>query len=70
MHRGLLLTEEGQRLFPPASDAYVNSQEWQLAAIREGVAAADRGDLITHEAITDWVDSWDSHEERPPPEAE
>ncbi len=53
-----------------AIGAYVNSQEWQLAAIQEGVAAADRGDLIAHEAITDWVDSWDTNEERRPPEAE
>ena len=53
-----------------AIGAYVDSQEWQLAAIQDGVAAADRGDLITHEAITNWVDSWDSDEERPPPEPE
>ena len=53
-----------------AIGAYVDSQEWQLAAIQEGVAAADRGELVSHEAIAEWVDSWDSDEERPPPEPE
>ncbi len=47
--------------------AYVDSQEWQLAAIHEGVAAADRGELVAHDAVADWVDSWDTDDERPPP---
>lgn len=53
-----------------AIGAYVDSQEWQLAAIHEGIAAADRGELVTHDAVSDWVDSWDTDGERPPPEPE
>ncbi len=50
--------------------AYVDSQEWQFAAIHEGVAAADRGDLVAHDAVADWFDSWDTDDERPPPAPE
>jgi predicted transcriptional regulator len=27
---------------------YVDTQEWQIAAIKKGVAAADRGEFIDH----------------------
>jgi predicted transcriptional regulator len=30
-------------------------QEWQIAAIKEGIAAADRGDLVPHEDIRAWA---------------
>ena len=34
-----------------ALERYVADQAWQVEAIREGVAAADRGDLIDHQEI-------------------
>ena len=47
---------------------YVESQEWQLAAIREGLADAERGALIDHDEIEAWVRSWGTDDELPPPE--
>ena len=47
--------------------AYVEQQAWQLAAIDAGIAAADAGRVVPHDAVAAWVRSWDSPEELPPP---
>lgn len=49
---------------------YVAVQQWQLAAIDEGIAAADAGQMIAHEDVVAWVRSWDRSDELPPPECE
>jgi len=36
---------------------YLAVQEWQIAAIKEGIAAADRGDLIPHAQVKAWATS-------------
>ncbi len=46
---------------------YVSIQQWQLAAIDEGIAAADAGDLVDHEDVVAWVRSWDEPDELPMP---
>jgi len=46
---------------------YVSVQQWQLAAIDEGIAAADAGDLVDHEDVVAWVRSWDGPDELPMP---
>ncbi len=48
---------------------FVVAEETRLSAIREGVAAADAGDLIDHAAVRDWVKSWSGDGELPPPKA-
>jgi predicted transcriptional regulator len=46
---------------------FVAVQEWQLAAIDEGIKAADAGQVVAHEAVVAWVRSWGSPNELPMP---
>jgi predicted transcriptional regulator len=46
---------------------YVAMQQWQLAAIDEGIRAADAGQVAVNEDVVDWVRSWDGTDELPPP---
>jgi predicted transcriptional regulator len=46
---------------------YVALQQWQLAAIDEGIEAADAGRVVEHEDVAAWVKSWDLPGELPPP---
>jgi len=47
---------------------YVAVQTWHLAAIDEGIKAADEGRIVAHEDVVAWVQSWDSPNELPTPE--
>ncbi len=38
--------------------AYLDLNAWQVDAINQGLAAADRGELIADQDIEDWVASW------------
>ncbi len=49
---------------------FVEVQQWQLAAIDEGVVAADAGRLVAHEDVVAWVASWDQPDELPMPECD
>ncbi len=46
---------------------FVEVQEWQLAAVAEGIEAADEGRVVAHEAVAAWVGSWGEANESPPP---
>jgi predicted transcriptional regulator len=47
---------------------YLAVQAWQLAAIDEGIRAADAGEMVAHEDVAAWVNSWGQPDELPPPE--
>jgi predicted transcriptional regulator len=47
---------------------YLAVQTWHLAAIDEGIRAADEGRVVAHEDVVAWVQSWDSPNELPTPE--
>jgi predicted transcriptional regulator len=47
---------------------FVRLQEWQLAAIEEGIRDADAGRLVAHEEVVAWVRAWGQPDERPMPE--
>jgi predicted transcriptional regulator len=49
---------------------FVAVQEWQLAAIDEGLRAADAGRVVPHEDVVAWVGSWGDPDERPMPTCE
>ena len=49
---------------------YVANQEWQLAAIREGIEDADAGRVVDHRKVEEWVASWSSGEPKPTPECD
>ena len=46
---------------------YVALQEWQLAAIDEGIRDADAGRVVAHEDVVAWVKSWGTPDELPMP---
>lgn len=50
-----------------AIEEFVAAHEWQLSAIREGIDAADAGDVVEHDRVAGWVESWgtDSEKEKP-----
>ena len=47
---------------------FVAVQQWQLAAIDEGIKAADAGRVVAHADVAAWVRSWGQADERPMPE--
>ena len=47
---------------------FVSLQEWQLAAIEEGIRDADAGRVVAHEDVVAWVRSWSQPDELPMPE--
>ena len=49
---------------------FVSLQEWQLAAIEEGIREADAGKLVAHEDVVAWVRSWGQPDELPMPECD
>lgn len=53
-----------------AVQAFVAMQEWQLAAIDEGLRAADAGRVVAHEDVVAWVQSWGGPDELPMPKCE
>lgn len=46
---------------------YLDVNEWQVARTRQALAAADRGEVIDHGAVADWIESWSTTNERPMP---
>ncbi len=49
---------------------FVAVQEWQLAAIDEGIRAADAGRVVAHDDVVAWVESWGRSDEAPMPKCE
>lgn len=50
-----------------AIEEYLAVQEWQDARIQEALAAVERGEVIAHEDIVEWVKSWGTDNELPAP---
>ena len=48
--------------------AYVKAQKERRAAIERAMREADGGRFISAEAIHEWMRSWDTDDELPPPE--
>ena len=52
-----------------AVEAYLDLQEWQVAAIGEALEASAAGEQpIEHERMAAWLRSWGTENELPPPE--
>lgn len=49
------------------SEPSAGYEEWKLAEIREGLAEADAGETVPHEKVADWLRSWGTDHELPPP---
>jgi RHH-type transcriptional regulator, rel operon repressor / antitoxin RelB len=52
-----------------AIEEFLSVQEWQERRIRDARASADRGEVISHEDVLQWVRSWETEDERPMPKA-
>jgi RHH-type transcriptional regulator, rel operon repressor / antitoxin RelB len=50
-----------------AISAYLDSNEWQVAGIHKALTSLDRGKGIAHARVSEWVASWETHNERPAP---
>lgn len=50
-----------------AIERYLSENAWQVAAIEEGVRAADAGDFIEDGEVEAWLGSWGKRSERKPP---
>ena len=46
---------------------YLKYKEWKIQAIKEGIAAADRGEVVPHEEVVAWLRSWGTKNELPRP---
>lgn len=53
-----------------AIENYLETQSWQVAAIKNAVKKADSKDanFVDHGKVVDWVDSWGSKKEEDLPE--
>jgi predicted transcriptional regulator len=51
-----------------ALEQYLEVQRWQIAGIRAAIDEADsRASGIPHDRVAEWLDSWGTDEELPPP---
>lgn len=41
-----------------AITAFVDSEEWQLGEIGDGVAELDSGQTVSHEKVSKWLKTW------------
>jgi predicted transcriptional regulator len=41
-----------------ALDAYLDSQEWQIAHIERGLAQIERGEGVAHDKVEKWLAGW------------
>ena len=48
-----------------AIEEFLAVQEWQIAAVKEGIAAADRGNLVQHQDVRAWAASLGSKHKLP-----
>ena len=46
---------------------FVAVQTWQMAALDEGIRAADAGRMVAHDDVAAWVRSWGQPDELPMP---
>lgn len=42
-------------------------EEWKLAQIQAGLAESEAGETVPHEKVVDWLRSWGTENELPPP---
>jgi predicted transcriptional regulator len=53
-----------------AIESWVETQAWQIEHIRAAIADADAGRTVPGEKVVEWLESWDTERELPPPECD
>ena len=62
--------EEGrppEEIAASAVEAWVEPTDEDIQAIRAGIADAEAGRTVPHDAVVRWLRSWGTPEETPPP---
>ncbi len=54
-------------LVQAALSAFLDLYDWQIEAIRVGIADADAGRVVDHETVAAWLESWGTENELPAP---
>ncbi len=49
---------------------FLKLNEWQIEAINKGIESADKGRLVNHEDVVEWVESWGTQKELKRPECD
>ncbi len=52
-----------------AVEQFLNTQEWQVAAIKKGLDDARAGRVLPQEDVMAWISSWDTDHELPMPQS-
>ncbi len=47
--------------------AFLDLYDWQIEAIRVGIADANAGRVVDHETVAAWLESWGTENELPAP---
>jgi predicted transcriptional regulator len=47
--------------------AYVESEEWHLAELHRGIAELDAGKAVSHNKVSDWLQTWGEKREKNAP---
>jgi RHH-type rel operon transcriptional repressor/antitoxin RelB len=50
-----------------AITAYVESEEWQLGEIQEGMVELDAGKVVSHDKVSEWLKTWGKRGEKKAP---
>ena len=50
-----------------AISAFVESEEWQLGEIQNGIDELDSGQTVSHDQTAKWLKSWGNADEAQPP---
>ena len=46
---------------------FVDSNEWQIAGIKDAIISLDSGEAVAHDRVKAWVKSWGGGKEKPAP---
>lgn len=55
------------QLIAEAVNRYLETEEWQVQGIHAAIEQAEAGELVEHEHVAAWLDSWGTEEEQEPP---
>lgn len=50
-----------------AIEEYLEMQEWQIKAVEQAIESADKGEVVEHSKVVDWVKSWGTDKEKEMP---
>ena len=66
----IVITQNGKPVavvLSPSAFEDIRAKQAHLEAIARGIEDADRGDLVDHRKVSDWLQSWGTSEEKLPP---